>query len=224
MTTSNEMVSTETDSSAVESQDQAVSESKTFTQEDLDRIVTERVKRERAKFEKQYGDVDVDRYRKLLEADENRILEEKKKRGEFDQILKDTVSKKDTVIQQLQKEIHSIKVEGALLNAASTNKAVNPDQVTQLLKSNVRLTEDGQVEILDGDKVRYSDEGTPLTVADYVKEFLEQNPHFVSATPAGTGSQSSVRNKSNDLDITQLDMSRKDHRDLYRKWKESKQK
>lgn len=80
MTTSNEMVSTETDSSAVESQDQAVSESKTFTQEDLDRIVTERVKRERAKFEKQYGDVDVDRYRKLLEADENRILEEKRAR------------------------------------------------------------------------------------------------------------------------------------------------
>ena len=108
-------------------------EAKYFTQDELDRIVKDRLDRERKKLSKQFDGVDVQRYRELTEKEEQQKLEQQKARGEFENILKTTVEKKDSAIQQLQRELHSIKVDGSLLNAASTKRAVNPQQVVSLL-------------------------------------------------------------------------------------------
>lgn len=199
---------------------------KGFTQEDIDRIVKERLTRERSKILKQYEGVDVEKYRQFLEAEEKRQHEEQVKKGEFEKILQTTVSKKDTMIQQLQKELQAIKVDGTLLNAASSRKAVNPQQVVRLLKDQIRLNEAGEVEVLDDTgSVRYSDKGTALTVEDLVQEFLTTNPHFVNAGPSGTGSQSVVAKANGQMggtDISKLDMNSASDRKVYKELMKSK--
>ena len=84
----------ETETAAVESQ-----ETKTFTQDELDRIVADRVAREQRKFDKKLSGVDLDEAKELLAQREAAELERQKERGEFDSILKKTVEKKDMEIQ-----------------------------------------------------------------------------------------------------------------------------
>jgi len=200
--------------------------SKGFTQEELDRIVKERLARERSKLLKQYEGVDVDRYRQMLEAEEAKQHEEQAKRGEFEKILQSTVQKKDTHIQQLQKELQAIKVDGSILNAASSRKAVNPQQVVRLLKDQIRLNDRGEVEVLDDQGVvRYSDNGSQMSVEELVGEFLSANAHFVQAGPAGTGSQSSIAKTNGNLgvpDANKLDMNNPQDRKVYRELMQSK--
>lgn len=197
-----------------------------FTQEDIDRIVKERLVRERSKILKQYEGVDVEKYRSLLEAEEKKQLEEQQKRGEFEKILQSTVGKKDQTIQQLQKELQAIKVDGAVLNAASGKKAVNPQQVVRLLKDQIRLGDSGAVEVLDENgSIRYSDTGAPMTAEELVNEFLSANPHFVSGGLSGTGSQSSIANANGKVgvpDISKLDMNDPAHRAIYKEHMKSK--
>jgi len=197
-----------------------------FTQEDIDRIVKERLTRERSKILKQYEGVDVEKYRALLDQEEKKTHEEQAKRGEFEKILQSTVSKKDTQIQQLQKELQAIKVDGSLLSAASSRKAINAQQVVRLLKDQIRLNDAGEVEIIDeSGMVRYTDNGTAMHIDDLVQEFLTTNPHFVAAGPGGSGSQSSVAKANGNLgipDMSKLDMNDPAHRAIYKEHMKSK--
>ena len=105
-----------------------------------------------------------------------------------------------------------------MLNAAAKYRAVNPDQVRSLLQPSLRLNTEGDVEIVDAKgSVRYTDSGAPLAVDDLVREFLDSNPHFVSAAPATTNTQSNVgsRGQNNKVDITKLDMKNPEHRKIY---------
>lgn len=201
-------------------------ENKSFTQEDIDRIVKERLVRERNKMLKQYEGVDVEKYKQLIAAEEQRAQEEQVKRGEFEKILQSTVGKKDQTIQQLQNELKAIKVDGTLLNAASKNKAINPQQVARLLKDNLRLAASGEVEVLDeSGSVRYNDQGSAMTIDDLVSEFLSSNPHFVSAGPAGTGSQSSVAKATGSVgtpDPSKLNMNDPKDRQMFKEIMKSK--
>ena len=175
----------ETETAAVETQ-----EGKTFTQEELDRIVADRVAREQRKFDKRISGVDIDEARELLAQKEAAELERQKERGEFDAILKKTVEKKELEIQSYKTKLQQTLVDGAILGAASNHNAVNPDQVSQLLKANTRLSENGNVEVLDDNgSPRYNDGGDLLSVNEMVTEFLTVNPHMVKASQGGTGSQ-----------------------------------
>jgi len=197
-----------------------------FTQDEIDRIVKERLSRERQKILKQYEGVDVDKYRSLMDAEEKKQTEEQAKRGQFEEILKSTVGKKDQAIQQLQKELQAIKVDGAVLNAASSRKAVNPQQVVRLLKDQIRLNDAGQVEILDETgSVRYNESGASMTADELVDSFLSENPHFVSAGPSGTGSQSSVaqaNGRMGNVDIDKLNMNDPSQRAIFKEHMKSK--
>ena len=171
-------------------EDNATQTEKTFTQSDLEKIVEQRLARERRKYEKQLEGIDVDEARRLMEEKQLAELERQKEKGEFEKVLKQVTEKKEQTIQQLSQKLHEIQVDGALLNAASTNNAVNPAQVVQLLKSQTRLNEDGAVEVLDSDgSVRYNDSGSPLSVNELVGDFLTANPHFVKASVGGAGSK-----------------------------------
>jgi len=172
---------------AVEATEQST---KAFSQEELDAIVEQRLMRERKKYEKKLEGVDLDEARRLLEEKQQAEIERQKEKGEFEKVLQQLAEKKDNEISQYKTRLQEIQVDGALINAASQHGAVSPDQVVALLKSKTRLGDDGSVEILDNDgTVRYNDSGTPLQVNDLVSEFLTANPHFVKASPSGTGSK-----------------------------------
>ena len=163
---------------------------KSFSQDELERIVEQRLARERRKYEKQLEGVDLDEARRLMEEKQQAELERQKEKGEFEKVLKQVTEKKDQTIQTLNQKLYELQVDGALVNAASQSGAVNPQQVVQLLKGQTRLNEEGQVEILDSDgTVRYNDTGSPLSVNEYVSDFLTANPHFVKASPSGAGSK-----------------------------------
>tara|TARA_A100001035_G_scaffold273018_1_gene263009 strand:- start:654 stop:1349 length:696 start_codon:yes stop_codon:yes gene_type:complete len=191
----------------------------TLTQDDVNRIVAERVAREKAKFEKKYSGVDLDHYKTLVEADEKARTEELEKRGEFEKVLKEQADKFNSKIHQYENELHSIKVDGALLNEASSQKAINPQQVVQLLKNQVKLNDAGGVDVVDTNgQVRYDDNGNPLTPNALVKDWLKANPHFVQAGPTGSGTGQGIGKQTPvvDNDISKLDMNNPKHRDQYR--------
>ncbi len=138
-----ETVEAETETAAVETQ------TKTFTQEELDRIVADRIAREQRKFDKKVGGINLDEARELLAKREEAEIEQQKQRGEFDTILKQTVEKKDAEINSYKSRLQETLIDGALSASASRNNAVDTAQVTALLKGNTRLNEDGAVEIVD---------------------------------------------------------------------------
>ena len=164
-------------------------EQKTFTQDELDRIVADRVAREQRKVEKKLQGVDLDKAKQLLQEQEQLELERQKERGEFDNILKEKLGKKDQEIMSMKAKLERTLVDGTLLAAASSKNAVSPEQVSQLLRGSVKLSEHGDVEILDSNGTpRYNDKGDPLSVSELVSDFLTANPHFVRASQGGAGS------------------------------------
>jgi len=89
------------------------------------------------------------------------------------------------------------------------------------LSQSVRLNGEGEVEVVGADgTVRYSDAGAPLQVEDLVREFLDSNPHFVSASPSTTNTKSNISGGSpSKLDISKLDMKNPEHREIYREYR-----
>lgn len=193
-------------------------ENRGFSQDEVNRIVADRVARERKKFE----GVDVDQYKNWQQQEEDRKIEQQKQRGEFEKILKEQADKFSNRIQELEGTLTKEKVDGALLNAASKNKSVAPNQVADLLKNRVRLNELGQSEVISDDGTPlYKDDGSQMGVDDLVKDFLATNPHFAAPSASGTGSTGKVGggSKSGDLDITALDMSNPKDRAKYAEYK-----
>ena len=197
---------------------ETVKDDNTLSQDEVNRIVADRVARERAKFEKKYSGIDLDHYKTLVEAEESRKTQEMEKRGEYEKLLKEQAEKFNSKINTYEQELHSIKVDGTLLNEASANKAVNPNQVVQLLKGQVKLNDAGQVDVIDQTgQVRYDDKGDPVRVSTLVSEFLTANPHFVSAGPSGSGTGQGMgkQNPVVDNDVTKLNMENPEHRKRY---------
>jgi len=132
-------------------------------------------------------------------------------------------AKKDAEISKRDSIIKEYKVNTPVLNAAAKYRAVNPDQVRSLLQPSLRLNTEGDVEIVDSKgSVRYTDSGAPLGVDDLVREFLDSNPHFVSAAPATTNTQSNVGRGTNKFqDITKLDMKNPEDRKVYAQYRKA---
>lgn len=193
-------------------------EERYFSQQDVDKIVQQRLE----KYKRRFADVDMNEYKSLKQAEEERELEAMKKREEFDKILTQQKEKYSGEINTLRQELTSMKVDGTLLNTASSRNAVNPEQVAQLLRNQVGLDETGRPVVYDGSNVVYDPEtAEPKTLESLVNEFLDANPHFVRATPGGTVSQgSSVSTKTTSgVDISSLDLNKASDREIYRKLK-----
>ena len=171
-----------------EATENTTQEAKTFSQEELDRIVADRVQREKRKLDKKLEGIDLEEARQLMLEREQATMERQKEKGEFESILKQTVEKKDMEISQYKQRLESTLIDGSLLSAASKYNAVEPNQVAQLLRSSLKLADDGSVEVLDSNgTVRYNEKADPLSVDEVVGDFLTANPHFVRATPSGAG-------------------------------------
>ena len=189
-------------------------ESKGFSQEEVNRIVADRIARERKKFD----GIDLDQYKNWQTEEEERKVDQQKQRGEFDKVIKEQAEKFQSRIGDLENTLKREKVDGALLNSAASLKSVAPSQVADLLKNRVRLNEQGEAEVIDDNGTpSYKDDGSHMQVKDLVSEFLTTNPHFAAPSQSGTGSQSKVggSSSSNELDITKLDMGKPGDRAKY---------
>lgn len=209
-----------TDDSASTQQSQA----KTYSQQEFDDHMARMKSAVLKKALKPYEELgDPETLRNIVQDYQNRQMEEQKKRGEFDNILKELAQKKDQEIQRRDQIIAEYRVDVPLTNAAAKYRSVNPEQVKALLRSNVRMTPEGEVEIIDTKgQPRYKETGDPYGVDDLVREFLDSNPHFVQPTPATTGSRSSIDVQGGGpVDLSKLDMKNPEHRAIYAKHKQS---
>lgn len=193
---------------------------KTYTQEEFDRHMAGLRKSIEAGFRKQIAELgDLEELKQIRQQAEQLKTEAAVKRGDVENLLKDLAAKKDAEIQAKNRIIEEYTVNTPLLNAAAQYRAVNPQQVVKLLREHVRLGDEGRAEVIDErGMVRYDATGTQMKPEDFVKEWLDQNPHFVSAAPATTQTKSSNSASTvEDFDLSKLDLSRPDHREIYRK-------
>ncbi len=197
---------------------------KTFTQEEVNAILARTKSQLEKKFASKYEDLgDPEQLRQIKTDWEKKQEEAQVKRGEFEKILQEKAQRWESEIQKRDAVIKDYKINTPLLSAAAQFRAVNAEQVKSLLSQNVRLSADGDVEVVDTKgAVRYKDNGTPLAVEDLVREFLDSNPHFVAPTPATTNTRSNVADvKSTKIDISKLDMKNPADRKLYQEYRKA---
>ena len=212
------MVETQAEDTATPAQEETTQQEKLFTQEQVNEIVAKRI----SQVNKKYTDVDVDEYKELKTLRQQQEEEQMMKRQEFEKLLKQTKSKADEEVTQLRGELTKIKVDGALINAASKAGSVNPEHIAELLKRHVTLDANGSVNVVDSEgNIRYNDSADPMTVDDLTEEFLNANTYYRVAGPSGTGSSSNTDTTSTEVaGLESLDLTRPDHRAIYKKWKQ----
>lgn len=200
-----------------------VAAEKTYTQKEVDDLAARLKTSVSKKIQKQYEDLgDIEELRALKQSRDRAHVEEAAKQGNFEQVLKELADRKNAEIAQRDAIIRDYKIDNPLLSTAGKYRAVAPEQVKSLLKNQLRLGSEGDVEVLDAaGQVRYTDRGTAMTVDELVSEFLNKNPHFVQAAPATTASRSSVMNNQKKLDISKLDMNDPVQRAQYKEYRKS---
>jgi hypothetical protein len=213
----------ETDTTSQTSQIQEQAAGKTYTQEEFDNHIAGLKSSLTKKLLKPYEDLgDVTELRALKEAQIKKAQEESLKKGEFEKILQQLAATKDAEISKRDSVIREYKIETPLVNAAAKYRAVAPEQVRTLLKNNINLNAEGEVEVLDNTgQVRYNDKGVALSVEDLVNEFLAANPHFVQANPATSSTKSSITNSQTPIDINKLDMKDPAQRKIYAEYRKT---
>ena len=196
-----------------------------FTQDELNERVDIRVKREQSTINKKLGVENLEDAINLVKTQKEAEEKQKIQKGEFEEILKSKTQEWNQEKVTLENQLKDIKINKSLLSSASKNRAINPDQVVELLNKNIKLNESGNVEILDKSGiVRYNKMGELLTTDELVQEFLTQNPHFVTASPSGSGSVSNVvRGELNtSFNIEDLDMNNPKDRERYAEYRKQR--
>lgn len=193
-----------------------IQEERNFSQTDVDKIVQARLE----KYKKRFSDIDMNEYKTLKSAEDERELEAMKKREEFDQVLGTQKTKYEEELNILRTELTTMKVDGTLLAAAGNRNAVNPEQVSQLLRNQVGLDETGRPVVYSADKqvVYDPDTSEPKTLESLVNEFLDANTHFVRSGARGvvsSGSQGSDLSIGNN-NVADLDMNNPADRKIYK--------
>jgi hypothetical protein len=200
-------------------------ESKAFTEDQVEAIVQRRLERYKKTVSSKLDGLDLEEAKKLLEEKKQKEQELALQRGEFDKVLKETVSKKDTRISALESELQKIRIDETLINTASVLKAINPNEVKALLRGAVKLNDSGNVEVVsENGTPRYNEKGELMSVNELVAEYLNNNPHHLSATPKGTGSQSGIGgNTLKPFNIANLDLSKAEDRKVYAEHKKQRE-
>ncbi|CAB4127978.1 hypothetical protein UFOVP109_15 [uncultured Caudovirales phage] len=199
-------------------------DTRAYTQAEVDAMMAKTRSAMEKRYAKKYEELgDVEELRALKVQQEQARTQDQIKRGEFEKTLQELASKKDAEIARRDSIIKEYKVNTPLVSAAAKYRAVNADQVKALLMPQVRLNGEGEVEVTDSKgSVRYNDRGEPLSVEEFVGEWLNQNPHFVASGPSTTNTRSSVNNSIDEVDISKLDMKLAEHRKIYAQLKSQK--
>lgn len=211
----------QTNDSVEVKQEQPVEQPKP-NQFDIDKVVKDRLYRQEKQLLESLGVSDLDEAKAAIE--ERKKVEEEKQleRGKFDEVMKKKTLEYNDKLSKLEQELKSERIDKQLINAASKNRAISPEQIKELMKNSVQLNAEGKVEVLDNSGTpRYNKDGDLLTVDEAVQEFLTQNAHFQSATPSGSGSVSNVGKSDTNktLNISDLDMSKPEDRKMYAEYR-----
>lgn len=214
----------QTNDSVEVKQEQPVEQPKP-SQFDIDKVVKDRLYRQEKQLLESLGVSDLDEAKAAIE--ERKKVEEEKQleRGKFDEVMKKKTLEYNEKLSKLEQELKSERIDKQLINAASKNRAISPEQIKELMKSSVQLNKEGKVEVLDNSGTpRYNKDGDLLTVDEAVQEFLTQNAHFQSATPSGSGSVSNVGKSDTNktLNISDLDMSKPEDRKMYAEYRKQR--
>ena len=209
----------------VSNETESKAESKAFTEDQVEAIVQRRLDRYKKTVSSKLDGLDLEEAKKLLEEKKQKEQELALQRGEFDKVLKETVSKKDTRISALESELQKIRIDETLINTASQLKAINPNEVKALLRGAVKLNDSGNVEVVsENGTPRYNEKGELMSVNELVAEYLNNNPHHLSATPKGSGSQSGIGgNTLKPFNIANLDLSKAEDRKIYAEHKKQRE-
>ena len=185
----------------------------TFTQAQLDNIIKSRLEAEKTKHQRQLDE----QKKKDDEVLKEKQLQDAKTKAEIEKLMKERIAEKDQELMNMKNMIKKEKIDNSVMSVASKMNAVNPQQIVELMKSNIKLSDDNRIEILDKhNNIRYNDKGELLTIEESVKEFLDTNPHFSKGSLSGVGSQSSVEGKTvKPFNIQDLDMSKAEDRQKY---------
>lgn len=172
-------------------------EAKTFAQEEVDRIVSERLNRERAK----YSDYeDLRKFKEEHAKEQDKIKQEElvrqKKYEEAEGTYKKQLAERDALIAQKDQAIQERDIRGTLTNEIIKQNGFVEESLA-LLRGSAVLTKDGQVVIKVKDANGIEKEVSP---EEGVKNFLGQRPHLVKVktsggsgtAPAGTGAGAGV--------------------------------
>lgn len=207
-----------TDNSADNSQ-----ATKTFTQDEVNALMARTKSQLEKKYSSRYEDLgDPDELREIVQQHRKSKEDYQLKRGEFEKVLQEKLSAKDQEIQKRDRLIEEFRLNTPVIDAAARYRAVNPEQVKALVRNNIRLNADGEVEVLDTDgQVRYDDRGQRVSVDSFVQSWLQQNPHFVQPTPSTTATKSNVGFTQDRLDIAKLDMKNPEHRKIYAEYRKT---
>ena len=191
-----------------------------LTQEKLDNIIKSRIEAEKNKHQRELDEIKKREEEQLKEKQ----LQEAKTKQDLEKLMQERIAEKEAEIAKYKNAVKKERIDNSILNVASQNKAISPNQVVALMKDKVRLTDDNRVEILDNNSnVRYNPKGELLSIEESVKEFLDANPHFRQGSLAGTGSTSSVEGKAvKPLNISDLDLSKPEDRQKYAEYRKKR--
>ena len=212
------------DAQEVEVKETKTEENKTnqpqFSQEDLDRIIKQRLESEKAKTQRMLDEAK----KKEEEIAKEKEIQDAKTKADLENLMKARIAEKDQELTKWKNKVKTINVDNSILSMASNQNAIAPSQVVSLLKNEVNYNDDGRVEILDNNSnIRYNAKGELLTIEERVKEFLDANPHFRKGSLAGTGSTSSVEGKTvKPFNIQDLDMSKAEDRQKYAEYRKQR--
>ena len=192
----------------------------TFTQAQLDNIIKSRLEAEKTKHQRQLDE----QKKKDDELLKEKQLQDAKTKAEIEKLMKERIAEKDQELLNMKNMIKKEKIDNSVMSVASKMNAVNPQQIVELMKSNIKLSDDNRIEVLDKhNNIRYNDKGELLTIEESVKEFLDANPHFSKGSLSGVGSQSSVEGKTvKPFNIQDLDMSKAEDRQKYAEYRKKR--
>ena len=194
--------------------------SMSFNQEQLDNIIKSRLDAEKRKHEKELSAIKQQEQEALKEKE----IREAKSKQELEKLMQQRIAEKDQEMFRLKSEIKKEKIDNSVLSVASKLNAINPQQVVDLIKGGIKLSDDNRIEILDNNNnIRYNSKGELLTIEERVKEFLDANPHFSKGSKSGTGSQSSIEGKTvKPFNIQDINLSTPEGRKAYAEYRKKR--
>ena len=195
-------------------------EEKTYNQAQIDNMIKARLEQEKAKNQRLLDE----QKKKDEELLKEKQIQEAKTKADIENLMKQRIQEKDQEILNYKNMIKKEKIDNSVMSVASRMNAVNPQQIVELMKSNIKLSDDNRIEVLDKhNNIRYNDKGELLTIEESVKEFLDATPHFSQGSKAGVGSQSSIEGKTvKPFNIQDLDMSKPEDRLKYAEYRKKR--
>lgn len=207
---------------------------KTFTQDDLNRILADEKRKTKTQLEKAHSELDALRSKSNLTAQEREELEQRMQSMQSEFMTKEELLKqdKDKKEKQFKQELElrtteaatwktrfaNASITRAITDAAVKHQAFNPTQIVALIKEQTHLTEvlgeDGKPtgEFAVKAKVTKKKDGKTITldldVADAVKELTEQDDFanlFKGTGTGGGGTRNSGGGKLDAIEIARSD-------------------